>query len=205
MIDAITKAVGDRLAHVTAASNLPSIHSNGLLPAAQLAANAHMHPNDIALRSARMSVGSATLNHQRPILHGIKAAARVLDGYTPESWAHQLDTRVFLWPKRKGTAFAKSIKRDIDITVLWFDTAALVAALGDHMDLSPINSGNFTQGGAHARRGDWLYVPLRAGLDSFRQNRMRRGFKNTPDTVTEISLRCPIAPDLLRTLLIAHD
>ena len=153
MIDAITKAVGDRLAHVTAASNLPSIHSNGLLPAAQLAANAHMHPNDIALRSARMSVGSATLNHQRPILHGIKAAARVLDGYTPESWAQQLDTRVFLWPQRRGQAFAKSIARDLDITVLWLDTAKLAQALSDHIDLSPINSGNFTQGGARAHRG----------------------------------------------------
>ncbi|MEM8654639.1 MAG: hypothetical protein AAGF36_07815 [Pseudomonadota bacterium] len=123
----------------------------------------------------------------------------------PKAGRHQLDARVFFWPERRGQAFAKSIQRDLDISVLWLDTAKFAEALGQYIDLSPINSGNFTQGGAHARRGDWLYVPLTAGLDTFRQNRLKRGLKNTPDTVAELSLRRPIAPDLLRTLLIPHD
>ncbi|WP_254684940.1 DUF4433 domain-containing protein [Tateyamaria omphalii] len=197
--------MGGKVAHVTASSNLPSIHAHGLLPANTLAAQEGIDHTELALRDHRMQVGAARLNHQKPILHGLKAAHRILDGHTPASWAHHLDTRVFLWPERKGRAFAASIQRDLDITILWLDTAKLATALRDHIDLSPINSGNFTQGGAHARRGDWLYVPLSAGLDTFRQNRCKRGLKTTPDTVTEISLRCPIAPDLLADLLIRHD
>lgn len=205
MIDAFAKAVGGTLAHVTASANLSSIKATGLLPASHLATAAGVPHADIALRDHRMQVGPATFNHQKPILHGLNAAHRVLDGHTPKSWAQQLDTRVFLWPERKGRAFAKSIQRDLDITILWLDTVKLAEALHDHIDLSPINSGNFTQGGAHAHRGDWLYVPLSAGLDTFRQNRTKRGLKSTPDSITEISLRRPIAPDLLGTLLIGHD
>ncbi|MEX0365162.1 MAG: hypothetical protein AB3N22_03775 [Ruegeria sp.] len=199
------QAVGGKLAHVTASTNLSSIHANGLLSAHDLAVRAGMDPDTLALRDHRMQVGTATLNHQKPILHGLNAAKRVLDGHTPVSWARQLDRRIFLWPERKGQAFAKSIQRDLDITILWLDTKKLAGALYDHIDLSPINSGNFTQGGAHARRGDWLYVALAAGLASFHHNRSKRGLKRTPDSVTEISLRCPIAPDLMRDLLIGHD
>ncbi|MBY5932782.1 hypothetical protein KUV51_07205 [Tateyamaria omphalii] len=205
MTGAFVNAVGGKLAHVTASTNLPSIKATGLLPASNLATAAGIPHANIALRNHRMQVGPATLNHQKPILHGLRAAHRVLDGHTPESWAHQLDQRVFLWPERKGHAFAASIKRDLDITILWLDATKLAEALHDHIDLSPINSGNFTQGGAHARRGDWLYVPLTAGLDTFRQNRSKRGLKHTPDSVTEISLRCPIAPDLLADVTIGHD
>ncbi|KIC48954.1 hypothetical protein [Tateyamaria sp. ANG-S1] len=205
MIGDFVKAVGGTIAHVTASTNVRSIRAKGLRPASQLAADAGIDPTDIALRNHRMQVGPATLNHQKPILHGLNAAHRVLDDHTPESWAHQLDQRVFLWPERKGQAFAASIKRDLAITILWLNTTKLAEAFREHIDLSPINSGNFTQGGAHARRGDWLYVPLAAGLDAFRHNRSKRGLKRTPDTVTEISLRCPIAPDLLTDLLIGHD
>lgn len=205
MTHPFVKAVGERLAHVTASENLPSIRTHGLLPAETLAHHAGLNPSALALRNERMRIGRATLNHQKPILHGIKAAHRVLDGHTPHSWAQQLDQRIFLWPERKGQAFAKSIARDLDITILWLDTAKLADALADHIDLSPINSGNFTQGGAHAQRGDWIYVPLTSGLATFRHNRSKRGLKRTPDSVTEISLRCPIAPSLLGTLLMAHD
>ncbi|WP_299041538.1 hypothetical protein [uncultured Tateyamaria sp.] len=197
--------MGGTLAHVTASSNLASIHVTGLRPAAQLARDARVDDATIAMRDRRLRIGSATLNHQKPILHGLNAAYRVLDGHTPHSWARQLDTRIFLWPARKGRAFAASIERELDISVLWLDAGRLAQAIGAHIDLSPINSGNFTQGGAHAHRGDWLYVPLTAGLDAFRRNRVKRGLKRTPDTVTEVSLRCPIAPDLLRDLLIRHD
>ncbi|MEM8654640.1 MAG: hypothetical protein AAGF36_07820 [Pseudomonadota bacterium] len=87
MIDAFIKAVGDTVAHVTASTNLPSILQNGLLSAEALAQDAGRGPAEIALRDNRMQVGPATLNHQKPILHGLNAATRVLDGYTPQSWA----------------------------------------------------------------------------------------------------------------------
>lgn len=205
MIASFVKAVGGRLAHVTASANLQSIKATGLLPASHLAVAAGIPLDDITLRNQRMQVATATLNHQKPILRGLNAAHRILDGHTPRSWAQQLDQRVFLWPERRGQAFAKSIERDLEITILWLDTAKLAETLRDYIDLSPINSGNFTHGGAHAHRGDWLYVPLTAGLDTFRQNRRKRGLKSTADSVTEISLNCPIAPNLLRTLLIRYD
>jgi len=205
VIDTFVAAVGDRVAHVTATSNLPSIAQHGLLPAKAWARLAGRRPRDIVLRDHRMQIGAATLNHQKPILQGLAAAHRVLDDHTPDTWAAQLDRRVVLWPAGQGRRFVNSIKRDLDTTVLWLDARALALALGDHIDLSPINSGNFGQGGARALRGDWLYVPLTAGSDAFRQNRTHRGLKPTPDTVREISLRCPIAPDVLRDVTIAHD
>ena len=198
------KHLGPRVAHVTAASNLPSIRDNGLLSAQMIAKRAGVQ--HIALRAERVRVTSRTLdamlNHQKPILHGIKAASRVIDGHTPESWAQQLDTRIFFWPERKGAAFAKSIARDVPIAVLWLKTDGLLDMFADSLFLSPINSGSFVQGGAHARRGDWIYVPVRAGLNALRINRITRGVKTTPDSVKEISLIEPIPAARLDDMLI---
>ncbi|MDJ0822087.1 MAG: hypothetical protein QNJ09_09820 [Paracoccaceae bacterium] len=185
------KALGPRLAHVTAATNLPGIERHGLLPAAQLAQKAG-GDHGIALRDHRLHLRGADvdarLNHQKPILRGLKAANRIVDGHDAESWAEQLDQRVFFWPETRGNRFRASIARDVALHVLWFDTVALIERHSARLYLSPINSGNFTQGGAHARRGDWLYVPLQAGMDAFRQNRRARGLVKSKDSVAEISL-----------------
>jgi hypothetical protein len=147
----------------------------------------------------------ARLNHQKPILHGRNAANRIVEGHDAASWAAALDRRVFLWPERRGKAFRDSIGRDLPLVVLWLDTEALANALFDVIDLAPINTGNFTQGGAHARRGDWIYVPLSQGLDAFRDNRRTRLGLKTRDTLAEISLRQGIAPDLLAQLIVDQD
>ena len=73
--------------------------------------------------------------------------------------------------------------------MLWLDAGALFDACADRLDLCPINSGNFTQGGARARRGDWIYVPASADIDTFRHNRLRRGLVRSPDAVREVSVR----------------
>lgn len=202
--DAFVRAVGRRVAHVTAASNVPSIRDAGLKPAAQLAVEASCDPDTLTLRAKRMAVGPALLNHQRPILHGITAARAMLDGHDPASWAAQLDTRVFLWPGARGQRFAASIARDVPIAILWLDARMLARTMADLIDLCPLNSGNFVQGGARAARGDWIYTPLTAGLDTFRTARQRRGLVKTPDTVREISLRAALPANLIQDVEVIH-
>jgi len=198
------RAVGPRVAHVTAVENLPMIRTYGLMSAHAAAQAIGLDPEDLALRRTRVRLSgngrSARLNHQRPILHGLAAADRLVEGHSARSWAETLDQRVFLWPEAKGHAFRESIKRDLATAMIWLDSRRLADALFDAIDLSPLNSGNFTQGGAHARRGDWVFVPLSAGLMAFRENRRRRGLVKARDSVREISLRRGIPPNLLADL-----
>nr|WP_234984228.1 hypothetical protein [Roseivivax jejudonensis] len=184
---------------MTAQANVPGIVRHGLLPAATLARACGVDPRDIILRSERRALRgpahAATLNHQLPILHGRAAADRIVDGHDAASWAELLDARVFFWPERAMRAFGRSLARDLDALVLWFDTARLLAAAPDRFALSPINSGNFRQGGAHARRGAWLFVPVVSGLDAFRVNRQRHGAGRGRDAVREVSLCGALAPE----------
>ena len=198
---AFVAAVGARVAHVTAAENIASIRKHGLLSAAALAERAGVPAGTLRLRTERLKVGLARLNHQRPLQHGIRAANKMLDGHTPESWAAALDRRIFLWPAAQMHAFAASIERDVKTETLWLDAAGLYDACADQIDLSPINSGNFLQGGGRARRGDWLFVPAAGGADAFRLNRVKRGLAKSPDRVREISLRGAIPRDILERLL----
>ncbi|SIS93861.1 hypothetical protein SAMN05421759_10717 [Roseivivax lentus] len=201
--------IGSRLAHVTPARNLPSIRVTGIWPAAHLATRAGTDPNAIALRAHRLRLTGggidAALTHQKPILDGIAAARRMLDGHDPESWARHLDERVFFWPEARGAAFRASIARDLPLAVLWFSTDALLAAHAARIALSPINSGNFRQGGARARRGDWLFVSATDGLPAFRENRRRRGLARGPDRVAELSLAGGLDPDALAACLLAIE
>ncbi len=118
---AFARAVGGRLAHVTATVNLPGIRQNGLMSASDLTRQAGIDPARILLRADRREIGQATLNHQKPILHGLRAARAMLEDHTPESWAAQLDARVFLWPAAKITRFTASLNRTIPASILWID------------------------------------------------------------------------------------
>ena len=201
---ALVKTIGPRVAHCTATENLRGIEAFGLLSADALARKTGRAAETITLRDSRQRLISpdltARLNHQRPILYGLNAANHIVEGHTAQSWAAQLDRRIFFWPERRGKAFMASVQRDVPISVIWLDTLALVDACADHLWLSPINSGNLTQGGAHAVRGDWLYVSVAAGLEAFRENRRSRGLKRTRDTVVELSLTCPLPADKLKEL-----
>jgi len=186
-------AVGPRLLHCTAQTNLEGIRAFGLLPAAALARLAGQDPCDLVLRAQRSVLRlndgkSAQLNHQLPILRGRAAADRIVEGYSAAAWAAQLDRRVFFWPERAGRRFVESVARDSAVALIWVPSGVLFDLVAGALDLSPINSGNFRQGGAQAARGDWLDVPATAGRAAFRENRMRRGLKATPDKVCEVSL-----------------
>jgi hypothetical protein len=204
--DAFLRAVGPRLLHCTASSNLAGIKRHGLLPPHLLAQKAQRDPASLALRKDRLVLRladstTAKLNHQLPILHGLNAANRIIDGYDAAGWARQLDQRVFFWPERKGGAFVDSVTRDTDTALIWLDAARFYEALAPHIWLSPLNSGNFTQGGAHARRGDWLYCRASDGIAAFRHNRRMRGLIAGTDTVKEVSLTCAIPPDVFAQLI----
>lgn len=198
--------MGPRLSHVTARTNLPGIRAHGLQSAAMIAEHCGCDPGDIILRSNRRVLTrtdgtTARLNHQLPILHGRRAADSIVDGYDARGWASQLDRRIFLWPATRGKAFGLSVERDADMATLHFDTARLLALLADHLWLAPFNTGNFRQGGAQARRGDWIYCPVTDGMPTFRSNRQRRGLIKGTDTVAEISLTTPIWPEMLGEVL----
>lgn len=197
--DTLVSLAGPTLLHVTARGNAASIREHGLKPAAQLAREAGIDPGTILLRQERTRCGAALLNHQRPLRMGYNQAARALDGHGLESWAQQLDNRVFFWPAHQISAFHASIKRDVETEVLTLDTRAFARALSDRTFLSPINSGAFLRRAAH--RGDWLYVPLDDGPVAFRENRRRRSLVRTPDTLREVSVTGAISATDLATLL----
>lgn len=195
-----TALVGPQLLHITAAANAAGIAVTGLQSAAELAAQAG-GPAQIALRTDRHVLtgpfGTATLNHQRPLLAGRRRAAAFLDGHTLASWAQVLDRRIFFWPAKRGAAFARSLGGACH--VLRLDAARLFARFAAFLDLSPLNSGNAAR--RAAVRGDWLFVPATAPRAAFTQNRRRRGLVRGADTVTEVSLRCSLPAADLRAVL----
>ncbi|MEO0390756.1 MAG: hypothetical protein AAF218_07415 [Pseudomonadota bacterium] len=184
--------VGPRLLHVTAAQNAGAIAAQGLWPAADLARRAGVDPASILLRSERLQIGAALLNHQRPLQRYLRAAGTWLD-MPPEDWAAQLDERIFLWPERESAAFLSSVARTVPVHLLWLDTAALLDVAAHRMDLSALNSGSFRQIPAERRgtydRGLWIYRPVTEGLDAFRRDRRARGLAKSLDRVREVSLR----------------
>ncbi|QUJ77788.1 hypothetical protein KDD17_07565 [Sulfitobacter albidus] len=196
--EAFASLCGPTLYHVTAAQNVPAIRREGLLSAADLARHAGVDPRTLVLRQTRMTLpGGAVLNHQLPLRKGRARAAAFLDGTTIEGWAQQLDTRVYLAPRRKLDALQGSF--DVPIHTFKIDSAALFAALSDYIDLSPINSGNADR--RPARRGEWIYVPATAPAATFRDNRRIRGLVTTRDSVREVSITCPVPPETLDRVL----
>ena len=206
MTERLQRALGERLLHVTARCNVDGINKHGLMPAADIAKGAGKSTEEILLRSERLvidsCIGRAMLNHQRPIAQHLNAARQMLQDHSPESWAQMLDHRVFFWPENRCARFARSIARDFDIAMLWLNTGKYLERFLDLTDLSPINSGNFNQGGARVKRGDWLFVPASACIEALRENRRKRGLVNSRDQVVEVSLRGSIPPDILNELLI---
>lgn len=168
------------------------------MSAAALADLAGIPPHDIALRQSRVPLGAAALlNHQKPLLMGRNKEAAFLDGHSLHSWAMQLDTRIYFAPLSKLAALKGSF--DVPTVVFRIDTGRLFDDFEQYLFVSPINSGNADR--RPALRGDWMYVPATASVQDFRTNRRRLGLVKGPNSVREISITRPIAPDVLRSLL----
>lgn len=107
----------------------------------------------------REGMPPATLRDQIPLSDG--GLMRCLaPGTTPNDWYRLLNGMVFFWPSRKRLEtllWARSY-RDAAHTVLTVDTASLVAAHGDRVRISPINSGFSARN--PAPRGPDLFLPL---------------------------------------------
>jgi hypothetical protein len=197
--DEFVRLVGGKLVHATLRDNLPGIEARGLLRPVTLAALAAADPKSLVLRDKEvvLNVGSrpAHLNHQKPLRAGRKHEGEFLDGHTLESWSEQMNRRIFLWPRRKGIDFLRSLFDRGAPMSLWLDAGRVFDQVRDHLDLAPINTGDATR--RPVKRGDWIYVPVSAQVEDFRLNRVRRGLATTPDTVQEVSIRADVPAEVL--------
>lgn len=189
--------VGGKLRHVTLQTNLPGIRRNGLLRASTLLEAAKEINEPPCPRSEACTFDVAglpvTLNHQKPLLAGRKRAAEFLDGHCLKSWAQSLDYRLFFWPGRRGADFSSSLTDRGTVTPLECDAEAFFDMFAPSLDLAPINTGSATR--RPTRRGDWIYVPVSASVNQFRENRLVKNLVTGRDSVVEISLRCDISSD----------
>jgi hypothetical protein len=200
--DEFAGLVGETLTHVTLAENMPGVRALGLMRPMMLARLAKRKPGDLLLRDERLQLDlgkhTARLNSQFALRFGIASAATFLDGHTIESWSEQLDGRIYFWPQAGGEAFGESHGEHRTSTLV-LDSRRFFERLGPAIDLAPVNTGSARR--KPARRGDWIYVPATRASEDFRLNRVRMGLKKTPDTVTEVSLRADIPPDILQAIM----
>ncbi|MBY6153096.1 hypothetical protein KUV47_07740 [Vannielia litorea] len=197
--------VGPQLVHLTMRSNVPGINAGGLIRAAEIARRAGIDPRDLRLRKERTEIKLDTrtikLNHQRPLIAGAAQAETFLEGHTLESWSDVLNSRLFFWPTGGGSTFAASLKAEDDIVQVRLDSRRFYDAFAPAIDFSPINSGSATR--RASVRGDWLFVPVSEGWDTFAENRRKRGHAQRRDSVAEVSISCDIPPEVFRKLMLA--
>lgn len=160
-----------RLYHMAEDGAWPSIRTHGLLStsallrahgvAGEAAAGLEARRRPAGVRLSGPGLPEAVLRDQGPMSDA--ALRRCLDdGLAPEDWYRRLNGRVFFWPSRARLLRLLGARayRHRPQTVLTLDTASLVAAHGDTVELSPINSGATIFGGP--RRGLGTFVPLAA-------------------------------------------
>jgi hypothetical protein len=197
--DEFVRLVGGKLVHCTLRENLPGIEARGLLRPVTLASLANVDPKSLVLREHDVVLDirryRAHLNHQKPLRAGRKHESEFLDGHTLDSWSEQMNRRVFLWPRRKGVGFLKSLFDRGAPMSLWLDAGRMFDRMAGHLDLAPISTGDATR--RPVKRGDWIYVKVSADVEDFRQNRIRRGLATAADTVQEVSVRADIPPQFL--------
>jgi hypothetical protein len=156
-----------RLWHMTQDGAWPALQARGLLSTSALldlygiegeareALELRRRATSVSLRAPGLH--EAVLRDQGP-LNEAKLSRCLDDGLTPSDWLRRLNGQVYFWLKRERLAELLSgrVYRDGAHTVLTVDTASLLAAHGQRVRLSPINS------------GATLYNPPRRGLSTFR-------------------------------------
>lgn len=195
---------GPVLWHVTPAANLPGIRALGLLSPATLFDLAEEDPAPLRLRTApvRLRVGRerALIGDRAKLLEGAKLpeGPDFLEGHTLDSWAAQLDRRVFFWPDRRSEGIDDS--RPPGTVAIAIDASRLYRVLGASVDLAPINTGAAVI--RPVRRGNWIYTPATEAARLPRA-RIERGLVKTPDEAVEVSLRGDLTPPRLAMVLAA--
>ena len=198
--DEFIALVGTELVHRTPSVNLRGIQRHGLLRPVAALTRAGIDPRTAVLRrdplAFRLDGEDVLLNHQRPLRAGRRKGAQFLDDGDVETWSAQLDERLFFWPGAgKGAAFGQSLDDRGGQIEFRFDSGWMFDTYRDALHLSPINSGSATR--RPARRGPWLYVPVTADVESFRENRRRRNLVSGRDVVAEVSLLADIPAEAI--------
>lgn len=157
-----------RLWHMAHDGAWPAIREHGLMSSAAIldvygvtgtehdGLNRVRRPESVPLE--RDGLPGAVLRDQKPMSDS-KLAACLDGGMTPADWYALLNSFSFFWLSRNRiwSLLRARAYRDLPQTVLTVDTAGLVAAHGDRIRLSPMNS------------GATFHIPLRRGPDTFRR------------------------------------
>lgn len=179
--------------HMADAGSWPSIQRYGLLPTRTLV---EMFEDDPAVRQQLLnqvrstsvvlshpSLGAVTIRDQKP--------AKFLDVcLTPESSRQQfldaLNSRVYFWATRERLERllnARAYRSQANV-ILHIDTAALVAACGDRIELAPYNTGSMHVPTA-PKRDHTVFKPV--ADYPFQEWVERRG--RTGEPVVEVTVR----------------
>ena len=192
------------LFHISLASDGAQISKHGLLSTSALLdiceiSGAERFDVESCRRPKAMQVshsihGSFLINDQAPMSE--IALKKCLTDLSPREWYESLNRRIFFWPTRTRLEkhLAARLGRGRKRLVLSFDTRAFIDRFGEHMELSPINSGNTMR--KAAQRGSKTFLPL--DQYPFHERRMKVGLANA---VAEITYPYAIAPEKLSTCL----
>lgn len=154
--------------HLAEEANLRSIQENGLLSTTKLIAAAPLSDADRRSlereqRRAHTELASGVqIRDQRPMPPN--ALQRCLVGLTPADWYGLVNARVFFWldPGRLNRQRAACQSRPQ--VVLAIDTARIIAAYAEQVEVTPINTGNACR--KPAVRGAATFVPYTTWLKS---------------------------------------
>jgi hypothetical protein len=140
-----------RLFHMATAGSWPSIQEHGLWTTDQIAQTSGLSKEVIAQLAGQHrpqsvvlehpTLGSVTIRDQKA-LRPVFARDLIVD-MTLEEWVQVLNGRVFFWlhPKRLAGLLSAKAYKTLEQDVIVLDTASLVAAHVDRIELSPMNSG----------------------------------------------------------------
>jgi hypothetical protein len=185
-----------RLYHVTDPSNWEGIQKHGLLStslllslfeysdADRIAFERRRRPESVHLPPHPVH-GKAIINDNIPLSE--KALMSCLDdGLAPADWYAMLNRRVFFWvdKDRRDRFLQARAHQGRDRLVLELDTLSVAQRYGEHMELSPINSGS--GGRPPARRGLSTFTPL-LDHDYATWRRLRRDVRSSPDHIVEVT------------------
>lgn len=196
-----------RLWHMAEDGSFESIRKNGLLSATALLdlygvsgkeremLERRHRPQCVTI--TKKGLPDAVIRDQKPMREGPLAGC-LMDGLTPADWYEMLNERVFFWLSRHRlrSLLGARAYRDRPHVVLTVDSASLVNAHRDRIELSPLNS------------GATLYNPLPRGLATFSAIddfpfEERRKTRSIAASVVELVVRGGV-PDIGDHLIAAH-
>ncbi len=197
-----------RLWHMAEDGSWESIRKHGLLSTSKLldlygvtgekrfALESDRRPESVKITANGHDV--ATVRDNKP-MRAAALAKCLAPGVTPKEWFELLNRRAFFWLSRDRlrTLLGAKAYRGRPQTVLTVDTAKLVAAYRDRIELSPINSGST------------LYKPQPRGHDTFSSIAKypfdeRRKTRKVMASVAELVVLDGV-PDIRDHLIAAHS